>query len=112
MTTEAEGVKPTARPWRYQEGSDAYTHIISAGENTFLCALQQDRSGRAEADARLIVTCVNLHDELVEVLKTARQQLVTLGGDPTAEPDFKHFCDDIHASVFTHIDAVLAKVKP
>ena len=43
----------TPGPWHYQEDSDAYTHIVRAKENVFLCQFYQDTSGRAEADARL-----------------------------------------------------------
>ena len=50
----------TPMPWRYQEQSDAYTHIVRTGENRFLCQLAQDTSGEAEANARLIAAAPDL----------------------------------------------------
>ena len=58
-------------PWFYQEKSDGYTHIVRAGGpelgNHFICQLGQDRSGVAEANARLIASA----PELLEVAKCA-----------------------------------------
>jgi hypothetical protein len=50
----------TPGPWRYQEKSDAYTHIVRAGEHRFICQLPQDTSGKAEADARLIAAAPDM----------------------------------------------------
>ncbi len=50
----------TPGPWTYQENSDAYTHIVRAAENRFICQLAQDTSGVAEGDARLIATAPDL----------------------------------------------------
>lgn len=56
----SEAAKHTPGPWRYQEESDAYTHIVRAGENFFVCQLPQSTRGRAEADARLIAAAPDL----------------------------------------------------
>jgi hypothetical protein len=61
-------------PWRYQEISDAYTHIVRSGD-LFIFQLSQDTSGKAEATARLIVEAVNNH----EALKARIQELEELG---------------------------------
>lgn len=53
----------TPGPWRYQEESDAYTHIVRAGDR-FLCQLQQDTTGEAEANGRLISAAPDLADAL------------------------------------------------
>ena len=47
----AEGA--TSGPWRYQEQSDAYTHIVRAGEKRFVCQLSQTGE-RSEANARFM----------------------------------------------------------
>lgn len=51
--------KPTPGPWKYQEDSDAYTHIVRA-PGVFLCQLRQVTDGSAEADARLIAAAPDL----------------------------------------------------
>lgn len=61
----------TPGPWRYQERSDAYTHIVRAGENRFLCQLAQDTSGEAEANARMIAAA----PELLAALRTCAEAL-------------------------------------
>jgi hypothetical protein len=61
----------TPGPWRYQERADAYTHIVRAEGERFICQLAQDKSGEAEANARLIAAAPDMlkalwlaHDEL------------------------------------------------
>lgn len=61
-------VKHTPLPWSYQEDSDAYTHIVRGPKGEHIVQLSQDSSGVSEATARLIVCCVNSHEELVEAL--------------------------------------------
>jgi hypothetical protein len=56
----SEATKFTPGPWRYQEESDAYTHIVRAGEHYFVCQLPQDTSGKAEANARLIAAAPDM----------------------------------------------------
>ena len=56
----------TLGPWAYQEKSDAYTHIVRAPENRFICQLRQDRSGIAEANAHLIAAAPDLYAALQE----------------------------------------------
>ena len=43
----------TPGPWRYQERSDAYTHIVRAGESYFVCQLSQTGK-QSEANARFM----------------------------------------------------------
>jgi hypothetical protein len=57
----------TPGPWHYQEESDLYTHIVRGPDNFFVCQLQQDTSGYAEANARLIAAA----PELLAALKKA-----------------------------------------
>jgi hypothetical protein len=84
-------------PWHYQEGADAYTHIIRAGEHRFICQLAQDTSGEAEANARLIaaapyllealhaclqVACDEFHGEPWQAIELARAAIAkATGGD-------------------------------
>jgi hypothetical protein len=65
--------KHTPGPWRYQEGTDAYTHIVHTGVNRFLCQLAQDTSGVAEANARLIAAAPDLLEALQLVCATLGQ---------------------------------------
>jgi hypothetical protein len=60
-------VKFTSGPWWYQEKSDAYTHIVRAGENRFLCQLAQDTSGESEANAHLISAAPELYEALIGI---------------------------------------------
>lgn len=61
----------TPGPWAYQEGADAYTHIVRASGNRFICQLSQDRSGTAEANCRLIAAAPDMLALVVEALETA-----------------------------------------
>lgn len=61
----------TPGPWHYQEGADAYAHIVRAHGNYFLCQLAQDTSGTAEANARLIAAAPELLDALADCLSEA-----------------------------------------
>ena len=58
---------PTPGPWHYQEESDAYTHIVRGPKNVFICQLQQDTTGWAEANARLIAAAPDLLAALNEL---------------------------------------------
>lgn len=66
---------PIPTPWRYQENSDAYTHIIRGPAGEFICSTPQDSSGESEANARLIVHRVNTWEGLREALTEARAWL-------------------------------------
>jgi hypothetical protein len=59
----------TPGPWHYQERLDDYTHIVRGRDGFFICQLDQDRSGRSEANARLIATA----PELLEACKRLRK---------------------------------------
>lgn len=61
----------TPLPWFYQENSDEYTHIIRPKDTpgSIIVHMRQDTSGLTEANARLIVTAVNHHQELVTRLQ-------------------------------------------
>lgn len=82
----------TALPWRYQEKSDAYTHIVRSGDR-FILQLSQDTSGQAEATARFIVRAVNAHAALVKALtdiieanaEFVRQMPESFEGDPLTD---------------------------
>lgn len=53
----------TPAPWHYQERSDAYTHILRAGQNRYLGSFSQTSAPHSEANARRAVACVNaFHD--------------------------------------------------
>lgn len=61
--------KHTALPWHYQEGADAYTHILRGPKGEFIIQGSQDNSGKTEAELRLISKCVNSRDALVASLE-------------------------------------------
>ena len=52
--------KHTPGPWKYQEESDEYTHIVRAENNLMICHLSQDSSGVSESNARLIAAAPDL----------------------------------------------------
>jgi hypothetical protein len=54
----------TPGPWHYQEGADAYTHIVRGANGNLICQLAQDTTGRAEADARLIAAALVMFETL------------------------------------------------
>lgn len=47
-------------PWHYQERADRYTHIVRGPNDEFICQLEQDASGVAEARARLFAAAPEL----------------------------------------------------
>lgn len=65
--------KATKGPWAYQEKSDAYTHIVRGPNNAFICQLQQDRTGAAEANARLIAAAPALLSEVKALREALRE---------------------------------------
>lgn len=86
IITASPGERPehTPLPWKYQEVSDAYTHIIRGPRNEFICSGPQDSSGATEADMRFIVTACNnyealklSHAALLEIVKYLRGYLCT-----------------------------------
>ena len=63
--------KHTPGPWRYQEGSDPYTHIVRAGETglgRFVVQCGQSRDGIEEANARLIAAAPEMLLALYRIL--------------------------------------------
>lgn len=68
----------TKTPWHYQENADAYTHIIRGENDVYILGLSQKYGGTDEANARHIVHCVNMHDELVEALRIVSEGFNTL----------------------------------
>jgi hypothetical protein len=84
--------KHTPGPWRYQESSDAYTHIVRAGENYFICQLPQDTSGKAEANARLIAAAPDLLAALQAFFDSGKD-VVKAGGCAPTRWDFRELQD-------------------
>jgi hypothetical protein len=70
---KASKLNHTPGPWRYQEASDSYTHIIRYDKtdlsNLFLCQLSQDSSGVSEANARLIACAPEMIETLISIRK-------------------------------------------
>lgn len=56
-------------PLHYQEGSDAYTHVIRDSDDGFVCQLRQNSNGESEAMARRMVQCWGSHDDLLAALQ-------------------------------------------
>lgn len=75
QTAQPSVARFTPGPWWYQEQSDAYTHIVRAGERRFITQLSQDRSGTAEANARLIAAAPELYAALLEMMVVAEDRL-------------------------------------
>lgn len=55
------GPKWTPGPWRYQEKSDAYTHIVRGPNGRFMIQFSQDPRGESEANARLTAAAPELY---------------------------------------------------
>lgn len=72
----------TPAPWRYQENSDAYTHIVRAGDR-HLCSFAQDVSGEAEANARLTAAAPELLKACEWLIQFAEQFAVEHNEGPT-----------------------------
>lgn len=68
----------TPQPWRYQEESDAYTHIVRGPSNQHICQFAQDTSGRAEKDARFVAGAANTISRLSERVATLEGALPKL----------------------------------
>jgi Protein of unknown function (DUF551) len=74
MTTEELKkllAESTPGPWRYQENSDAYTHIVRAGIR-WIVQFSQDTSGISEANARLTAAAPSLAAELIGLRERER----------------------------------------
>lgn len=85
MREAAQKATPGER--RYQEGSDAYTHIVRGPNNDYILSAPQGRSGRCEADARLAALCsqpnilklLGYIEELEKKLAAAREDAARIG---------------------------------
>lgn len=62
MTTTK--VRHTPGPWRYQEKSDAYTHIVRGPDGQYIAGCGQDRTGECEGNARLIAAAPTMLESL------------------------------------------------
>jgi len=71
----------TPGPWHYQEESDAYTHIVRSATNFFICQLQQDTGGFAEANARLIAAAPDMLSALKGLLIANAMEMRLPQGD-------------------------------
>lgn len=85
----------TPGPWRYQEKSDAYTHIVRTGSNGrgFLCQLLPDATGTSEANARLITAAPDMYTALARI----EPNIGWRGkGDNDTEQFYCEFCAGTH----------------
>ena len=97
----------TPAPWFYQEGADAYTHIVRTGQYYFLCQLAQDTSGEAEANARLIAAAPDLLAALTALLESS----VYADGEGSISVE-NGGCDDVqHRAIVEQAKAAIAKAK-
>lgn len=95
--------KFTPGPWRYQEKSDAYTHIVRTSHpERFLCQLAQDTSGEAEANARLIAAAPELFQALSEIKLLFQSALLCTNVELAKEG----------MEYVKRADAILAKASP
>jgi integrase len=86
--------KHTPGPWRYQEESDAYTHIVRGPENLFISQLSQDTSGVAEANARLIAAAPEMLEALEAIVAESDQSNGGKRGKITNRPVHERACRD------------------
>lgn len=97
--------KHTAGPWLYLDIGE----VVRDDEVSPLIAtvnLDGVSPEQAEADGRLIAAA----PDLLEALKAARSQVLTLGGE-VVEVDGKIASDAIQAAVLAVIDAAIAKAE-
>lgn len=93
--------KTTPRPWKYQERSDAYTHIVRGPSNQFIVQFSQDTIGKSEANARLIIQAVNNFEPLVQALEAIRDYCI---------PGM-NWTDEIGQALLKQADKALAAAK-
>lgn len=63
----------TPGPWRYQEESDAYTHIVRGPSNEYVAGFSQDSSGNAEADARFVAMAPKMEGDMAGLREELKQ---------------------------------------
>lgn len=81
-------VKHTPRPWLYEES--AYSCVLTYQGASIGAMFHSKMNGDrlpSEANAAHIVKCVNMHDELVEIV-----------GDLICAGDFRNDCPDVKAA--------------
>lgn len=110
----------TPTPWRYQEKSDAYTHIVRSGENRFVCQFPQGTGGTSEASARHTIACVNFfhgrdiptenipEGGIMEVIRVLAAAAGTIEGMEECAPDLKGNVQVVDAK--KQIEDLLAKL--
>jgi hypothetical protein len=90
-------------PWRYQEESDAYTHIVRDADGKYVCGCSQNSNGDAEATARLIAAT----PDLLGALHFVKDFLSDLeNGTPPDDP-LRELREQLHEK----IDAAIAKAE-
>lgn len=97
-------------PWRYQENSDAYTHIVRSGDR-FILQLSQDTSGQSEATARFIVRACNSHEALVKALIATQGQIANAQIDLQTGHTKAQVVRTL-GEIAVSIETALAEVKP
>lgn len=105
----------TALPWAVTttDGKDLRNGITQPGHEPYIIATTHnhyahDGSSEAEANAALIVRCVNSHDALVAALKAAQESIIRLHDN---DHDYLSECDCADAQAFRQIEAALAEVQ-
>lgn len=96
----------TPGPWWYQEKSDAYTHIVRAGENRFIAQFTQDTSGVSEANARLTAAGPEMYEALLPL-----EEHLPLMPDPDAVPEDTCIEVEITWRTWGAIRAALSKAR-
>lgn len=99
----------TPLPWRRSKNDFNFFVVgsddVRVVETSWHSRLRKPYPLQAEAKANVdfIIRVANSHSGLLEALKSARRQLVTLGGE--------HQSDAIQNAVLAEIDAVIAKAE-
>ena len=80
--------KHTPGPWRYQEDSDRYTHIVRSPTNRIVHQGPQHDDAICEANARLIAAAPELYDTLKRILDGFAQGVFVRDVTYDANPDW------------------------
>lgn len=93
--------RATARPWAYQENTDAYTHILRGLEDKYILGGSRHSNGRVETDMRLAAEAVTAIEQLLQLHDVAEGllRIVDLWCPPTqGDPDRSEEDAALHAA--------------
>lgn len=120
--SEPKPDEPTPRPWEYRNKRSSKTDYLIEGSSDvnpkdvwFIATTAGRATEKNEANAALIVTAVNAHEELVEALRHATDMLARVRWEHRESIQHKDACDATDAAIGAAIQqarAALAKASP